>query len=215
MQLGGTCQKRGGVRSWRSLAILIVLVFLPSCGHMVTKRASYTGEQGVLVNGALVRSAVKPSGGEGEVNFAAGVYTAGSGTLGGPFLWRIEAEGDDGYHRELTVHRVKVETRASQRSEWYPEELLGDTVEFFPLKGEPGEAFAQYQIPGKLEVFPREDGMITILVDLTIRSVEESVREMVRFRMAPELTKDLELFFLPGDAIGRREDSPRQWLWKQ
>lgn len=180
---------------------------------MITERSSYEGERGVEVNGALVRSAVKPMGGEAGFTLSAMVYTAGSGTLDGPFLWRIEAEGDDGYHKELTVHRIKVETRATQRSEWYPQKLLGKTVEFYPVKGEPGEVFAQYQIPGKLEVFPSEDGEITILVDLTVRSVEKSARELVRFRMSPRQSKDIELLFLPADIVRSGRKDPKAWQW--
>ena len=202
-------------RRWCRTGLLVGAVLsLASCGHVLTKRSSYEGARGVIVNGALVRSAVKPMGGEAGFTLSALVYTAGSGTLDGPFLWRIEANGDDGYHKELTVHRVKVETSASQRSEWYPQDLLGDSVEFFPVKGEPGEGFAQYQIPGKLEVFPDADGEITILVDLTVRSVEKSQREMVRFRMSPERSQDLEFLFLPADIVtGKGKQDPKAWDW--
>ncbi|MFP6866353.1 MAG: hypothetical protein VCA35_10470 [Roseibacillus sp.] len=209
-----------GFRVWGSLGgigraglLASGVIACCSCGHVVTKRSSYAEERGVVVNGALVRSAVKPVGGEAGFTLSAMVYTAGSGTLDGPFLWRIEAEGDDGYHKELTVHRVKVETRATQRSQWYPQKLLGKTVEFYPVKGEPGEVFAQYQIPGKLEVFPYEDGEITILVDLTVRSVERSQREVVRFRMAPQRTKDFEFLFLPADIVKGRGKDPKEWEW--
>ena len=129
-------------------------LLVSSCGHVVTKRSSYGAEEGVEVAGALVRSAVKPLGGESRFSLKTGVYTAGSGTLGGPFLWRIEAEGDDGYHQQLIVHRIKVETKITQRSEWYPENLLGQSAEFYPVKGSPGEVFAQYQIPGELLLRP-------------------------------------------------------------
>ena len=184
-----------------------------SCGHVLTDRSSYRGEQGVEVNRALVRSAVKPLGGTSGFALSTGIYTAGSGTLNGPFLWRIEAEGDDGYHRGLTVHRVKVETKITQRKEWYPRNLLGKTVEFYPVKGSPGEVFAQYQIPGELEVFPDEDGEITIIVDLTIRTVEERVRKTVRFRMAPRQSRDLEFIFLPAEIVKGNTMNPRAWGW--
>ena len=184
-----------------------------SCGHVLTDRSSYHGEQGVEVNRALVRSAVKPLGGSAGFALTAGVYTAGSGTLDGPFLWRIEAEGDQGYHRGLTVHRVKVETKITQRKEWYPQSLLGKTVEFCPVKGSQDAVFAHYQIPGELEVFPDEDGDITILVDLTIRTVEERVRKMVRFRMTPRQSRDLELIFLPAEIVRGNTMNPRAWGW--
>lgn len=165
------------------------------------------------MGGALIRSAVKPLGGEAGFALSAGVYTAGSGTLDGPFLWRIEADGDDGYHKDLTVHRVKVETKTTKRSEWYPESLLGKTVEFYPVKGAPGEVFAQYQIPGELEVYPSEDGEITILVDLTVRSVEEKIRKTVRFRMTPKQSRDIEFLFLPADIVKNRGENPMAWEW--
>lgn len=209
----GAQVRRKGRPSCKIVVLAPILALLASCGHVITERSSYEGEQGVEVNGALVRSSVKPTGGEAGFSFSAMVYTAGSGSLDGPFLWRIEANGDDGYHRSLTVHRIRVSTKITGREEWYPEKLLGKTVEFYPVKGDPGEAFAQYQIPGKLEVYPAEDGPITILVDLTVQSVENSERELVRFRMAPQQTRDFEFLFLPADIVTSRKDDPRAWKW--
>ena len=186
---------------------------LASCGHVLTQRSSYGGEAGAEVSGALVRSAVKPLGGQSGFALSAGVYTAGSGTLNGPFLWRIEAQGDDGYHREMTVHRVKVETSLTGRQEWYPQDLLGKTVQFYPVKGSAGEVFAQYQIPGELEVYPSEDGEIAITVDLTIRTAEETIRRMLRFRMKPQESRDLEFMFLPADFVSGSSQDPKEWSW--
>ena len=79
---------------------------------------------------------------------------------------------------------------------------------------EEGEVFAQYQIPGKLEVFPNEDGAITILVDLMVRSVEKSERKLVKFMMDPQRSKDLEFLFLPADIVKSiGGEDPTEWKW--
>jgi hypothetical protein len=48
---------------------------------------------------------------------------AAAATLDGPFIWRIEAEGVEGEHQTMVVHRVKVTT--TKRSERYPQKHLG------------------------------------------------------------------------------------------
>jgi hypothetical protein len=126
------------------------------------------------------------------------VYTTGTGTQEGPFLWRIEARGEEGTHRSLTVHGLKVTTSLTKRSEWFPRSWLGHSEEFKPIKGEPGKVFAQYQGPGKLEVYPQEDGQITILVDLSVATESRTARKVVKFVMDPAETKDVEFFFPAG-----------------
>ena len=55
---------------------------------------------------------------------------------------------------------------------------------------------------------------ITILVDLTVRNVEKSEREMVRFRMEPKMSRDFELLFLPADIVRRKSKrDPKEWEW--
>ena len=81
------------------------------------------------------------------------------------------------------------------------------------MKGSAGEVFAQYQIPGELEVYPSEDGEIAITVDLTIRTAEETIRRMLRFRMKPQESRDLEFMFLPADFVSGSSQDPKEWNW--
>lgn len=185
----------------------------PSSLHVLTDRSSCRGEQGGEINRALVRSALKPLGGTAGFALWVGACTAGWGTLDGPLLWRIEAEGDGGYHKGLTVHRMKVETKITQRKGWDPQSLLRKTVEFHPVKGSSGEVVAQYLVPGELEVFPDEDGDITIVVDLTGRAVEVRVRKMVRFRMARQQSRDFEDIFLPALIVKGKKRDPKARNW--
>ncbi|NNC89244.1 MAG: hypothetical protein HKN82_12360 [Akkermansiaceae bacterium] len=190
------------------------VALLGGCGHVVTNENTYSGVGGVLINGAEVRSAVQPLGGTGGYSFSAMVYSAGSGTTDGPFLWRIEATGREGVHEKLRVHRLKVETRATQRSEWFPSKQLGKFARFHPLQNDPGKTFAQYQIPGKLEVYPEEDGAIAITADISVESVERTERRVVRFRMDPEQTRNVDFIFLPGEIVkGGSGPDPREWRW--
>jgi len=132
----------------------LMSLLLSSCGHIYTKSHSYQKSGTVTINGAKVRGAVKPEGGKGGVSMSAMVYMAGAATLDGPFRWRIEAEGVEGSHQSLRLQRVKVITSKTKRSEWYPSEHLGKAVPFKPFKKEPGKVFANFQIPGKLKVYP-------------------------------------------------------------
>lgn len=190
------------------------VLFFGSCGHFVTKSRSYSGQGGVEVNGAMVRSAVRPMGGEGGFALSAMVYTAGSGSLDGPFLWRIEATGEEGVHEALTVHRLKVTTKLTQRSEWYPQRHLGVREPFKGSKGAPGKVFAQFQVPGKLEAYPDEDGSITILADLSVQSARRTVRQVVKFEMDPSLGREVDFVFLPAEIVkGFGEEDPQEWKW--
>ena len=156
---------------------------LCSCGHVYTKSHSYQKSELVTINGASVGSAVKPEGGKGGFSLSAMVYFAGSATLDGPFRWRIEAEGKEGIHESLTLHRVKVITSKTKRSEWYPSQYLGKPVSFKTFKKEPGKSFANFEIPGKLKVYPREDGDITVIADISVTTNKKAERRQVRFKL--------------------------------
>jgi len=148
-------------KSLLTVCLAVGLFSLTSCGHFFVKSKSYTPSNAIDINGAKVTSNVKPMGGSSGFQISAMIYTAGSGTLDGPFIWRIEAEGQEGIHESLTVHRLKVTTEKTKRSEWYPSKHLNKPAEFSALRKEPGKTFAQYQIPGKLEVYPEKDGDFT------------------------------------------------------
>ena len=192
----------------------ILSLCLSSCGHIYTKSHSYQKSDAVTINGASVGGALKPEGGKGGVGLSAMVYMAAAATLDGPFRWRIEAEGKDGVHQSLQVHRIKVITSETNRNEWYPSEYLGEAVPFKAYKKEPGKAFANFQMQGKLNVYPRTDGDITIIADISVSSTEKTERRQVRFKLASGTQKDVEFISLPAEIIKGSRKDPRQWEWE-
>ena len=199
------------MRRWMAAGAALLMA---GCGHIVTKNKTYAGRGGVVINGAEVGSAVKPMGGDGGFALSAMIYMAGSGTTDGPYLWRIEATGEEGVHEQLRVHRLRVETEKTRRSEWFPAGRLGAPVEFRRIRKEPGKSFAQFQVPGKLEVYPEKDGAFAIVADISIQSVERTERRVVRFRMDPEQRRDVEFLFVPGEIVKSfGEKDPREWRW--
>ncbi|MBT8036830.1 MAG: hypothetical protein KJO21_04735 [Verrucomicrobiae bacterium] len=179
----------------------------------MTKSHTYQKSSVVTINGAMVGSSVKPMGGKPGFALSAMVYMAGSATLDGPFIWRIEAEGNKGEHQSMVVHRVKVTTSKTKRSEWYPREHLGYRMPFVPFKKEPGKVYAHFQIPGKLKVYPRTDGDITILADVSVKSTQGTGRKLVKFQLQSDTTKDVEFINLPAEIVKGAQKDPREWKW--
>ncbi len=192
---------------------LIAAVGLTSCGHIFTKSNTYDTTSSVTINGAQVSSGVKPMGGKSGFALSAMVYMAGSAKLEGPFIWRIEAAGKADHHTRLVVHRLKVETSKTKRKEWYPTKELGQHVDFVDLKKDPGKSYAVYQVPGKLKVFPKEDGDITIYADVSISSKTKTERKVVKFSLAAEQDKkEREFIFFPAEIVkGFGQKDPREW----
>lgn len=195
------------------LVVCFVSLGLASCGHVYTKSHSYEKSPTVTINGAKVGSAVKPMGGNQGFAMSAMVYMAGSATLDGPFIWRVEAEGKEGEHKHMVVHRIKVITSKTKRSEWYPQSYLGFEKPFKHFKKEPGKVYAVYQIPGKLKVFPREDGDITMLADVSIVTNRREVRKLVKFQLKSGTKRDVEFVSLPAEIVKGRQKDPREWKW--
>ena len=189
------------------------LLALSSCGHIYTKSYSYSTSQTAVINGAKVGSSVKPMGGKSGFALSAMVYMAGAATLDGPFIWRIEAEGKEGVHQSMVVHRVKVTTSLTHRSEWYPRRHLGYLEPFKPYKKEPGKVYAVFQIPGKLKVYPRTDGEITLLADVSITTKQRTERRMIKFHLKPSTTRDVEFINLPAEIVKSSRKDPREWKW--
>ena len=184
-----------------NLLLLAVALLTASCGHMYLKTESYAVGEEVEINGAKVRSPVRPNGGSSGFALSAMVYSAGSGSLDGPFLWRIEATGREGVHEALTVHRLKVTTEKTKRSEWFPGNYLGTEAPFQPVPRREGETFAQFQIPGELEVYPQKDGSISICAEISVRSTERTERRIARFRLEPESSRGLETLNVPAELV--------------
>lgn len=192
---------------------LISCLALCSCGHIFTQSHTYQKSSRVPINGAMVGSSVKPMGGKSGFALSAMVYMAGSATLDGPFIWRVEADGNMGEHQSMVVHRVKVSTSKTKRSEWYPREHLGYRMPFVPFKKEPGKVYAQFQIPGKLKVYSRTDGDITILAEISVTSSRRTERKLVKFMLQANTTKDVEFINLPAEIVKGAQKDPREWKW--
>jgi hypothetical protein len=179
---------------------------------MTAAKRTYAGRGGADVHGAALVMQVRPEGDAGGAFlFSAMVVGAGSATLDGPFAWRIEATGRAGVHEELVVHRLHTRTATTGRSEWYPPDRLGRRAFFRPVKGDPGSARARYEIPGLLDVRPREDGALTVTADVSVKASGSWRRATVRFKLDPDEKRQTEVIFLPAEIIEGLATDPADW----
>ena len=195
---------------------LMAPCFLNSCAHFMVKEKTYVTEGGSEINGAAVTSAVKGMGGKAGMSVSAMVYNAATGTTDGPFLWRIEARGEEGVQESMIVHSLRVKTSKTKRNEPFPSEWLNKSAPFELLKGKKnaGKTFAKFQLPGKLEVFPEVDGEITMTADLSIKANGRTERKTLTFEMEPQVGRKNEMIFLPKEivtSLGRKD--PTEWNW--
>ncbi len=167
----------------------------------------------VEINGAQVNSAVKAMGGKSGIAFSAMIVAAGTGTLDGPFLWRIEAEGQEGVHEWLRVNQLKTTTEKTKRSQPFPRNLLGANAKFKKIPGEKGKTFAKFQIPGKLSVFPRTDGKIKIHANVSIRANNKTVTKWILFELEPQSKWKTDTIFAPTEIINSFRGNPKEWDW--
>lgn len=189
----------------------VSLLTLSSCGHIFTKSEGYAESSVAKVNDADVNAAFYPNGGSGGFAVSAMVYMAGAAKLEGPFLWRVQAKGVEGNHETLTVHRVKVVTEKTKRSEWFPTKYLNKPQDFTPYKKTPGVTYAYFQMPGELKIMPKKDGNISVFVDLSIKSKTQTKRKSVSFKLSPSTTSDTEFIFIPTEIIDGFSKDPREW----
>jgi hypothetical protein len=183
---------------------LLVLACLPlaGCAALVAKKHTYARGPSARVNGAEVALGVKPEGSAGgSYVLSAMVVSGGVTTLDGPFRWRIEARGVEGKQEAMVVHRLRTTTAVTRRDEWYPPEHLGRRVDFRPVPGEPGRSRAVFEIPGRLEVKPREDGALAVLADVSVRAEGRWHRSQVKFRLDPAEGRQDEFIFLPAEIV--------------
>lgn len=198
------------------LVLLAIFGLQCSCTQAILKEKTYLATGGQTLNGAKVNSAVKPMGGEAGMSFSAMVYSAAAGSLDGPFLWRIEAEGEEGVHESLIVHRLSVHTEKTGREEPFPGKWLGIKAPFEPYKDKKkaGKVFAKFQPPGKLEVFPEEDGEIEVKALVSVKTKTKTERGELTFKMVPSSKRKVETVFLPSEVVksfGKKD--PTQWAW--
>ncbi len=202
------------------LSGLISMVLLPlnSCMSHIGTRNTYVSQPGVDVNGARISMAVKPEGTDnGAFSFSAMVVGVAVANLNGPFAWRIEAEGVEGVHEKFKVERIRTITSETKRDEWYPRQYLRVNVPFSKKKAyDAGVVKAVYDVPGRLEVKPKEDGALTVLADVVVTTKEKRVRKTVKFLLDPTRKKDREMIFLPAEivqSIGRPMDEWEDKGW--
>ena len=186
---------------------------LASCVSLNAKKHTYgVVSPAVRLNGADLRMQVKPEGTTGgSYAVSAMVVSAAVATFDGPFRWRIEASGETGKQESLVVHRIRTRTTKTHRDEWYPAAHLGKRADFKPVKDKPGVARAVYPIPGLLQVKPREDGGLEILVDATVVAKGRAERKLVRFRMDPSQKRQDEFIFVPTEIVRSIGESPADW----
>ena len=181
-------------------------------GLMASKHSYSASSPAVTVNGADIRMQVKPEGTDGgSYALSAMVVTAAVATFDGPFGWRLEAMGKAGSHESLVIHRIHTRTGKTKRDEWYPSAQLGKRADFRPLKDDPAKSRARYPIPGLLVVKPREDGDLSVTVDLTVSRDGRRERKLVRFRMDPSQSRQDEFVFLPVEIAKSIGTSPADW----
>lgn len=182
------------------------------CAALVADRHTYEPEAAspsVVVNGAQIRMRMKTEGTEdGAFAISAMVVTAGKATFDGPFRWRVDAIGKAGSHEWIQVHRIRTRTATTRRDEWYPQRHLGERAVFRQVD----DGFrASYRIPGMLNVKPREDGALDVLVDLTVRADGRSVRRVAQFRLGPAHKEASEFVFFPAEIVENIGKSPEDW----
>ena len=195
------------------LATGLASLLLSSCASMFLKDHGFRQTPSVEINGAQVKSSVKAMGGKSGLAISAMILAAGTGTLDGPFIWRVEAEGKEGVHEWLRLNEARVTTEATKRSEPFPKTYLGQHAKFKPLPGDEGKTFAKFQLPGKLQVFPREDGKIKIHLNVSIHAKGRTESKWVLFEMEPESKWTNETVFLPTEIVKSFRGNPREWDW--
>jgi hypothetical protein len=197
----------------RHLFTLTLLVTLmPGCAAIVAKKHTYGSTGGASINGAAVSLRVKPEGSSGgSFVMSAMVVSGGMATLDGPFRWRVEATGEPGKQESLVIHRLRTKTALTKQDEWYPAGKLLGSAEFRVLKDEPGRTRAVYEIPGLLQVKPREDGALEVFADLSVKAGGRWERKMVRFRLDPAVKRENEFLFLPAEIVKSIGEDPADW----
>ena len=195
----------------RTVAGLLCLL-ATSCAALSAKKRNYARGAAVPVNGAQVTLGVKPEGtAGGSYVVSAMIVSGGVATLDGPFRWRIEATGEEGKQQALVVHRLRTTTAVTRRDEWYPEKHLGQRAAFRPVKASPGRTRATYEIPGRLEVKPREDGALTVLADVSVQAAGTWQRRLLKFRLDPAEKRQDEFIFLPAEIVRGLGTDPADW----
>lgn len=182
---------------------------------LIAKKHTYdtaASSSPVVVNGAKVRLQLKPEGtGKGTFGVSAMVVGATVATLDGPFRWRIEATDETGRLEWMWVRSLRTRTEVTKRDEPYPTAHLNHRADFLKPKRAPGPARAVFDIPGLLQVKPREDGALTIDAKITVAGHGTSETRVVRFRLSPAQRRADEFVFIPTEIVKGLRETPEDW----
>jgi len=200
------------------LVALSACLMSAGCVGFYGNRSTYgLAGDGADINGAKVTMQVKPEGTSGgSYSLSAMVVGVGVANLDGPFRWRIEAEGREGLHEAMYVTGLRTVTAKTKRDERFPERWLGEKIAFTRKKAyAPGVVKAVFEIPGRLEVKPSEDGALEVFAEiLIVANGRNNVRQVVRFRLDPASKKDREVIFLPAEIVSSIGKPKSEWQEK-
>lgn len=182
----------------------VLPLWLSGCmGIYGTKHTYRSTGQSQSVGGAEVRMAFRPEGAKpGAVMFSAMVVGAVVATMDGPFRWRVEAVGEAGTHEFLTVHRIRTRTEKTGRDSWYPSGELGRRSPFRGREDGSNRVIARYEIPGRLEVKPEEDGKLDVWLDVSVIQKHGASRKTLHLVLDPAVKEQNEMVFIPAEVIG-------------
>lgn len=202
----------------KRLLLITPLLFLTSCISFYLRDNTYKANESstVVINGAKVNCAMDPAGGGAFFSGSALIFGGGAGRTDGPFNWRIEALGEKGVHTYLNVHSVSVKTEKTNRDEKYPAKYVNNKQPFNEMRGKDNinSNFAKYRFPGKLEVYPKKDGIVTITAEISVSSEKKTERKTVRFTLDPLNKNRVDNVFIPAEIINSfRKKDPTEWKW--
>lgn len=193
------------------------LVFTSCMGIYLKENTYEASTTPVEINGADVKIAVKPMGGDMYGSFSAMLVGFGAGKTDGPFIWRVEGLGKTEEQLSLWVNDIKVETSTTNRSELFDKKLLNFKADFKPMKGKENaeKTFANLQIPGELLVYPKKDGDIKITANVSVKNTAGVIKsKTIVFHLKPNSSNEFESVFLPTEIInsfGKKD--PTEWTW--
>ncbi len=197
------------------VSLLAVLVMQGvGCVAFFGKSETYQGAGSVAkVNGARVSMQVKPEGTSGgSYSLSAMVVGVGVANLDGPFSWRIEAVGEQGVHEAMYVQDLRTVTSITKKDQKYPRRWLGERVDFVRRSSDKvGEVRAVFEIPGKLQVKPSEDGALSIYADVLVVAKGRKERKVVKFQLSPTDKNNNEVIFLPAEIVSSIGKPMSEW----